>query len=173
MFGAWLLGRHPDCELLSIEPDRRNARMLRQTIEANEAQRCWRMLEAAVATAPGRLGFAGSDFATSHVVPDPTAPTVPAVDFFEQAVAADLIKVDIEGSEWEILADARMRDLAARALVLEYHPENCPHEDSHGLASSLLEAAGFTTRTIFKATSGVGMLWACRARTVGRVDARA
>ena len=33
-----------------------------------------------------------------------------------------MVKIDIEGSEWEILEDARLR-VAARVVVLEYHPQ--------------------------------------------------
>jgi FkbM family methyltransferase len=162
MFGVWLLGHYPDSELLSFEPDPSNAKLLGLTIAANDAGPRWRLVEAAVATAAGRLGFAGSDFATSHVVDDPDASTVPAVDFFEHTRTADLIKIDIEGSEWAILADPRMRELRARALVLEYHPECAPRDDSHAAARELLEHAGFATNSIFRASSGVGMLWAWR-----------
>ena len=47
----------------------------------------------------------------------------PRVDVFPYLAAADLVKIDIEGSEWEILADARFAGIAARVLVLEYHPQ--------------------------------------------------
>jgi FkbM family methyltransferase len=163
LFGVWLAGRYPGGELVSFEPDRRNAELLAATIRANPSASGWQMLEAAVATAPGRLGFSGSDFATSHVVEDDSAPTVEAVDFFEYARGAELIKIDIEGSEWGLLADPRMAALTARALVMEYHPERCPGPDSHATALELLARAGFNTRVIFKAPSGVGMVWAWRA----------
>ena len=126
MFGVWLLGRYPGSELTSFEPDPRNASLLGQAIAANRAESRWQLVESAVATAAGEVGFADSQFAMSHVVDRPGAPTVPAVDFFEQAAATDLAKIDIEGSEWPILADARMSTLAVPALVLEYHPEGCP-----------------------------------------------
>jgi FkbM family methyltransferase len=162
MFGVWLLGRCPDSDLLSLEPDPRNASLLRRTIEANQAERHWRLVQSAAATVAGEVGFAGSDFATSHVVEDPDAPTVPAVDFFEQAEGAQLVKIDIEGSEWPILADPRMARLDASVLVLEYHPDNCPQPESHVMARTLLERAGYTSKPIFQAASGVGMLWAWR-----------
>jgi FkbM family methyltransferase len=161
MFGVWLLGRYPGSRLISFEPDARNAEMLRRTVDANGAHDAWRVVQAAVATAPGMLGFAGSDFATSHVVADERAPQVAAVDFFEHARDAQLIKIDVEGSEWEILEDPRLAELAARALVLEYHP--LPGGgDSHESAPALLGRAGFLTEPIFRTASGVGMLWAWR-----------
>jgi FkbM family methyltransferase len=162
MFGVWLLGRFPESEVLSLEPDARNASLLRRTIEANHAAPHWRLVQGAAATAAGKVGFAGSDFATSHVVEDPNAPMVPAVDFFEQAEGAQLIKIDIEGSEWPILADPRMAQLDASVLVLEYHPDKCPQPDTHATAHTLLERAGYASKPIFQAASGVGMLWAWR-----------
>jgi FkbM family methyltransferase len=162
MFGVWLLGRYPGSGLLSFEPDRRNASLLRSTIAANGAGERWRLVEGAVATSTGEVGFAGAQFATSHVVDEADAATVPSVDFFEQAQGAQLVKIDIEGSEWAILADARMAQLQARVLVLEYHPENCPGPDTHETANALLADACYSTAPIFQAETGVGMLWAWR-----------
>ncbi len=162
LFGVWFIGRYPGSQLTSFEPDRRNAELLRQTIRANPSQTGWQMLEAAVATTPGRVGFAGSDYATSHVIEETSAAMVEAIDFFDYAAKADFLKIDIEGSEWAILSDPRLAGLGARVLVLEYHPESCPGADSHTLARELLEHAGFQTRTIFMAPTGVGMLWAWR-----------
>jgi FkbM family methyltransferase len=169
MFGVWLLGRYPGSELVSFEPDPRNAALLRRAIAANDAGQRWRLTQSAVAATAGEVRFAGSQFATSHVIDEPDAngpgvTAVPAVDFFEQATAADLVKIDIEGSEWPILADPRMRSLSARALVLEYHPERCPQRDSHRAAAELLDAAEFSTKSIFQSPTGVGMLWAWRPR---------
>jgi FkbM family methyltransferase len=166
LFGVWLIGRYPGSRLTAFEPDGRNAELLSQTIRANPSQTGWHMLEAAVATAPGRVGFAGSEFATSHVIEDSSARTVAAVDFFEHAAEADLVKIDIEGSEWAILSDPRMAELPAQAVVLEYHPEHCPGTNTHEVARELLERSGFQTRTIFEAPTGVGMLWAWRPNKV-------
>ncbi len=179
MFGVWLLGRRPECELISFEPDPRNAELLSRAIAANEAEQRWRLQRSAVAVAAGEVRFAADQFAMSHVVesgndgaseaessggeaPGRTT-TVPAVDFFAVAEDVHLAKIDIEGSEWAILADPRMKQLATPALVLEYHPEHCPEPNSHRAAARLLDDAGYVTRTIFQAPSGVGMLWAWRA----------
>jgi FkbM family methyltransferase len=162
MFGVWLLGRFPGSELTSFEPDTRNLSLLRRTIAANRARGHWRLVEAAVSTSSGTVGFAGADFATSHVTDDPAARAVAAVDFFEHAAGANLIKIDIEGSEWPILADARLAAVQAPVLVLEYHPDNCPAPDSHEAAATLLAQAGYHSQPIFRHETGVGMLWAWR-----------
>ena len=66
-----------------------------------------------------------------------------------------------DGDKPEILEDPRMAALPARALVLEYHPR-AHGDDPHRSAPALLGEAGFMTEHIFKAASGVGMLWAWR-----------
>ena len=45
-------------------------------------------------------------------------------DVLGQIAEADLVKMDIEGGEWGILADPRIA--RQRALVLEYHPRGLP-----------------------------------------------
>jgi FkbM family methyltransferase len=164
LFGVWALARLPGSEILSFEPDARNASLLRDTVRKNRAEERWRVTEAALSTRVETVGFAGGDFATSHVVADGGAHSVAALDLFEQAADADLVKLDIEGSEWEILADTRMDNLRASALVLEYHPANSPDEDTHAAAAALLARAGYATKPIFRAASGVGMLWAWRTK---------
>lgn len=163
MFGVWLLGWRPQSELTSFEPDKRNAELLRRTIAANHAEQRWRLEQSAMAAAAGEVGFAGDEYAMSHVVELPGVATVPAVDFFDCAGGVDLAKIDIEGSEWSILSDPRMQTLPTSALVLEYHPEHCPGPDSHWAATTLLQAAGYATKPIFQAPTGVGMLWAWRS----------
>lgn len=160
LFGAWLLASQPGSEVVSVEPDERNASVLARTIERNEGRHRWRLVKAALATAPGTVSFAGGEFAVSKVVDDAGASTVEAVDFFAHTAEAELVKLDIEGSEWAILADPRLRELRAEAIVLEYHPDNCPRDDPHAAVAALLGQAGFQTKPIFTGPNGVGMLWA-------------
>ena len=68
---------------------------------------------------------------------------VEVVDVLPEVVAADFLKIDIEGGEWPILADRRFRDVRARALVMEYHRMGSPGEDAAAEASRLLRDAGF------------------------------
>jgi hypothetical protein len=70
------------------------------------------------------------------------------------------VKLDIEGSEWPILADSRFAELPARAAVLEYHPHMAPEPDAQAAARRLLESAGFATELIFHDPEGHGMMWA-------------
>jgi hypothetical protein len=85
-------------------------------------------------------------------------------DAFPLIADADLVKIDIEGGEWPILADARFASMRARAVVLEYHIDGSPSGDPAGSAAAALTAAGFVVGEPVPATApGYGTLWAWRA----------
>jgi Methyltransferase FkbM domain len=73
---------------------------------------------------------------------------------------ADLLKIDIEGSEWPILADSRFKTLSARAVVLEYHPQGAPGPDPAAAAAGLLRAAAFAVGKPFDVRGHAGVMWA-------------
>lgn len=166
LFGAWVCGRWPGARVRSYEPDPGNARMLARTIAVNGLESRWRVVEAAVHTHTGRAAFAAGKFADSHLAtgPDEAAITVLTVDMFELDHTVDLLKMDIEGGEWPILADPRLRDLQARFLVLEWHGHRIPEPEAHELVVSRLRENGY--EHIEDAgrdyAADVGVLWAWR-----------
>ena len=81
-----------------------------------------------------------------------------AADFFSIAAGCDLVKLDVEGSEWPLLRDARLAALDARALILEWHGGAGAGED----AKRALEAAGFEVQLDELLVPGSGLLWAWR-----------
>jgi FkbM family methyltransferase len=166
LFGAWALGRWPDAEIDAFEPDPRNAALHRAAIARNGRGATWRLHAAAAAAADGTLTFAAGRYALSGPTgpDDPDAIEVPAVDILPTLAESDLVKIDAEGSEWEILGDPRFAGLTARALALEYHPEFCPGDDARAEAVALLERVGFAVRDVpTAAPEGYGSLWAWRA----------
>jgi FkbM family methyltransferase len=168
LFAAWAAARWPGAELTCVEPDADNLAVLHAAARANGGG--WDIVEAAAGTAPGELRFAAGRFAVSRAaLPGETGAeivTVPLVDALELAARHDLIKIDIEGGEWEILADPRLREVPTTAITLEYHPHLCPAPDTHSHAAALLDAAGFTVRRVphvYGAPPDDGALWAWRA----------
>jgi FkbM family methyltransferase len=147
LFGVYALGRWPDARITSFEPDPDNFRVLDLTVGANQREGSWDDVPVAVSNADGELRFAPGDGAKSHL--SPTAPdertiTVPAVDFFDRlGEGVDLVKMDIEGGEWQILADPRLATAPVRVIRLEWHTLLCPRDDARAAAIDLLEAAGF------------------------------
>ena len=83
-------------------------------------------------------------------------------DVLPAVSAADIVKMDIEGGEWEILHDPRFAADPPRMIVLEYHPLGCAGADPRAAAERALDAAGLRTAPIWHGADGVGMVWAWR-----------
>jgi FkbM family methyltransferase len=165
LFGAYVLSRWPGASLQSFEPDPANLSILSRVVSANALDGRWIVTDAAVANQPGEMTFIADLFAESHlatVVPENDhshgdlsgvgessasghghAITVRAVDFFDEDHNVDLLKMDIEGGEWSILTDPRVRSLQADVIVLEWHARGCPESDAHAAATRLVQAAGY------------------------------
>jgi len=160
-FGAWLAARFGFADLQAFEPDARNLELLREAVRANGLEGTWHVHAAAAGARDGTVRFAGGAFATSHVADDGDV-EVPVVDVLPLLAGADLLKLDAEGGEWPLLADARLAAAGPPVVVLEWHPEGAPGPDPHAEARRLLGAAGYAVRPIFEREDGVGMAWAWR-----------
>lgn len=167
LFGLFAAARWPQARIVGYEPDPANAAVHRRTLSANGLEARWTLVGTASGNRDGEMRFAGGLDALSHLVgqgADEGGPTinVPVRDVLPQLCAADLVKMDIEGGEWEILGDPRLRQQAPRAIVLEYHPRNCPGPDPRATAEQALRAAGLQTAVIWHRDDGHGMLWGWR-----------
>ena len=165
LFAASCLERWPDAQIVAVEPDPENLQLLERM--ASQEQRI-EVIPACAAAHDGKVRFLAGLFAESQVVEDAhegKTIELPCVDAFRLAESTDLIKIDIEGSEWEILADPRLSELGVTALVMEWHDKSCPHDDpvaqrgrrSRGQASRSSASIGRCPRTALS----------------GRLDARA
>jgi len=169
LFGAFALGRWPGARIVAVEPDPSNLEIHRLTVAANPTAD-WHLEGAAAANREGRLPFAAGRFGASAVIEgqgsgSEPAQTVPAIDALPLMANADLIKIDIEGSEWALLEDARFGEVQPAALVLEHHAHLCPGPEPRSAAREAIAAAGYETveaRLPPGACPGQGMLWAWR-----------
>ena len=147
LFGVYALGRWPGARITSFEPDPDNFRVLDLTVAANRREGNWDDVPAAVSDQVGELSFAPGHGAKAHLSPtaaDERTIVVPAVDFFDyQGDGVDLVKMDIEGGEWAILADPRLVTAAVKVIRLEWHTLLCPEPDARAAAIELLQAGGF------------------------------
>jgi FkbM family methyltransferase len=165
VFGAHILRLYPDAEIIAFEPHPANVEVLRRCIQANRGGQGWQLVAACAGVEDGTVELSVDDeFTTARV--DSSAPStiaVPAVDVFPFLADLDFLKIDIEGSEWHLLEDARFRLVPARVVALEYHDFRCPEPDPRSLAQRRLEEAGYeTAEASFEAPPGNGMLWGWR-----------
>jgi FkbM family methyltransferase len=165
LFGAFVLTQYPDASIVAFEPDPANAAIHARAIEANPTKR-WTLVQAAAAAAHGTMRFSSGDFTRSHAAQaDEDAIEVAAEDVLPRIQEADLVKIDIEGGEWALLDDPRFAQTEARAVALEYHPENCPGSDPRTEAERALVCAGFEVAGgPSKPEFGTGVLWGWRQR---------
>jgi FkbM family methyltransferase len=165
IFGTFFFSCYPDGELDAFEPDPANSALLQRCISANRLADRWRLVPACAATADGTALLLADRFAESRITREvPGTIEVASRDVFPFLATADLLKMDIEGSEWDILEDPRFSEIAARVIVLEYHPQGCPGPDPREAAQVAVRRLGCVVREIAvpHAPPGVGMLWAWR-----------
>lgn len=167
LFGVFASHHWPEAEILAYEADPENAFVHAHTIVANGLAGRWRLVQAAAGAHDGVVELAAGRAMGSFVVQegvDPGLPTIPVPieDVIPAISSADLVKIDIEGGEWEIVMDPRFTGSPPRALVLEYHPHFCPEDDPRTAVEHALARAGLTTAAIWHRDDGYGMLWAWR-----------
>jgi FkbM family methyltransferase len=162
LFAASCRERWPGASVTTVEPDPANLELLRRTAEGSNGIE---VIAACATNYQGSVRFVAGEFAESHVASNESTQDtieVPCVDAFAVARSADLVKMDIEGSEWEILADARLGSLPAQALVMEWHDKRCPHEDPSEAARVALADAGFEVLCEHRPVASNGTIWALR-----------
>ncbi len=129
--------RWPNCRVLACEPIPEHVDMIRKHVSANKLEQQVEVLAAAAATISGR-GILKVDGVSSHITErrslaasgleiKPEAPGQIVVDLvdilarLQSEKQIDLLKMDIEGSEFLILQDHRFKTLNITFLVVEWH----------------------------------------------------
>jgi FkbM family methyltransferase len=150
-------------KIACFEPDPENAWLLEAVQRSNGIVPGMRRV--AVSNKTSTMSFRSGEFSESRAAEgDEHGVLVQAEDFFELDLDVDLVKMDIEGGEWSILTDPRMRSVGARAWVMEWHSRGCPAVDAHDEARRLLEAAGYRIVSDRSSATDLGTIWAVSRR---------
>lgn len=168
LFSAFVLERWPGATITALEPDPDNLSLLKACANLNRSHGDLQVVDAAAAASAGTMRFVAGLNAESHRAhpdEDVASVVVRAVDAYEHIANVDLVKIDIEGGEWELLADPRLATAfgAFQALVLEHHGRHCPTDNPRATATQLLAAAGFDVQPQGAMVGGVGLLWSVRS----------
>jgi len=147
--------------VVAFEPDPANSAVLERVRDANGEN--WEVVKACESNRDGMVTFKSGAHNFSRIDRDGDF-TVPAVDVFPYIEQADLVKMNIEGSEWEILQDPRLTSTDA-VWIVEYHRIRNPDGDIAALARNLFERCGYTT-SIAVSHHGNGLVWAWKDPTV-------
>ena len=166
LFAVWIAGQFPSAEIVSFEPDPTNFRALLCTIGANRPRsNSWQAVPAAAATEDGSVPFRAGWSSSSRILRSAGADTfrAEARDVFPHLAHGDVVKIDIEGGEWALLADERFAQVSPALLFFEYHRNLSPSDDPRRHAMRALEAAGYEIAEVFAAPD-VGLLRAVPSR---------
>ncbi len=164
LWGLWLHGRLPVEHVTGLEPDPENAAKHERQIALNRLERSWDLMQAAATCADGPVTFTTGRATTGHITEggEPGA-SVAGRDIFALLDGIDLLKIDIEGAEWPMLADPRWRGLQAPVVMLEYHPHGAPSADPENDAQRALEEIGYITLPMHGDPNGTGVVWGWRS----------
>ncbi len=164
LFGAYALRAFPDAQLTSLEPDPLNLPVLRRCMEVNDVGDAWTLIEACAGNAAGMAYLEAGNFADSRVsdASSPNTVKVPVIDVLPTIAASDLVKIDIEGSEWPILLDPRFAHLPTPAMTIEWHRYGAPSGDPRAAAIDAFSNAGFEIEASPPSHHGHGTIWAWR-----------
>lgn len=137
LFSVWAARERPEARIVSLEPFPATFRHLQKNIHNNELQDRVRPLRYALASTTGqRLIHCGGDSPNNRLVlrgmEDSAAnafevPSISLADFLkaERFETIDLLKMDIEGSEWEVILSTPAAVLRGiRQIIIEYHEVN-------------------------------------------------
>lgn len=168
LFGAWVLATLPPSSLLAFEPDPASLAHYERFLSLNPGAREWRLVRACAGARTGEGTFLPYQDSQSRMIKTgeahglPTV-TVPVVDVLPELRGVDILKMDIEGGEWDILEDARFGDASPGVVLMEYHPSG-DIVDARGRALDLLGHADYDIDVIFHHVAGHGMVRAVHRR---------
>ena len=155
------LTKFPGSRVIGFEPHPEHAAQARRNLKiAGESHRV--VLHESAAGAHSRRLRLHDNMSGSHLTNEVNDRTfeVEVIDALEllSNQKIDVLKIDIEGGEYEILDDPRFAALRIPAIVMEWHRRGKVEED-HAWVSGKLRSAGYSVREIFNKPWG-GMLWA-------------
>ena len=157
---------YPNASILTFEPHPTHCRLLEWHLDKNGYAERVKVVAAAAGVRAGVANLTDEDDG-SAIVQDKLAGsiTVQVVDIFQAVPDApiDVLKMDIEGSEYAILADPRFETLAARTkrLLVEWHARG---EQGEAFCRDRLARLGFAVRTGRAYDKQWGMLYCTRSQ---------
>ncbi len=156
MATAYLHAQYPLAQFACVEPDPRNIKLLHKTLSTNHLQDSAQVFPVAVAAKSGQLKLRMGENSTCsaletspmHDLADSTLVEVTTVPKLLEQLGWDrvnLLKIDIEGTEDELLSIDNSWLNRVDALVLEIHPNTTPEK-----IQSYLSPFGFTIKPLLR-----------------------
>jgi FkbM family methyltransferase len=161
---VWFLGEFALAKILAFEPHPRFIEPFRRNVALNGASGRVTLYPAAASNAGGNLPMVdlGTSSALSTVCDGAHSFRVDVVDVFPLLIgkSIDILKMDIEGAEYAIMADPRFEQLEFKTVVMEWH-RIFKDRDDRSWCMERLARKGYAIHEIFN-RGDHGMLWATR-----------
>lgn len=168
LFGIWAQRRLRLGHITAVEPMPRNVALLAHNLSLNRPPGTYSVIDAAACTAEGPVAFGGgSHFTLGRVESGAGELTVRGLDAFSLMDDIDLLKLDIEGGEWPILQDPRLKALTVPVVMLEHHPYGAPGDPARS-SEELLAAAGYRVERTLEEADGTGIVWGVKGGAANR-----
>jgi FkbM family methyltransferase len=154
--------QYPEARVTAFEPHPEHLNAIAGHLAANHFLDRVQVVAAAagVADAVRYLVDAGS---SSAITESPGGYAVQVVDLFQTVESpVDILKIDIEGGEYGLLADERFGALGARTVVVEWH-KTPNHADGRKWCEDRLQGFGYRTRIGFEDLPLAGLIWGFRS----------
>lgn len=169
-FAVYAAQSCPDARIYCYEPEQQNFGLLKRNIEINELEGRVSAFQCAVASNNGRreLTVRESPVNSFHVVSDDASRRVVNCTTLRDILAdlrlgaIDLLKMNCEGTEYEILEGCSEDDLDRIANIrLEYHILDAKNRNGECLARRL-ESRGYRIERFTRRLKESGFIWATR-----------
>lgn len=163
--------------VVSVEPSRRNYSTLLQNIEANSVTNI-EPRQVALSSGKSMMGFRelgnGSSLVTTREMASYDVATVGLRELVEATSTVELLKLDVEGAEYDILLNSDLSTLArVRRLVAELHFFEPHDKERLGPIITRLKESGMKVEILNKPfespTYGIRRPWSC---SLSRLDGR-
>jgi len=155
--------QYPQCKVTAFEPHPLHLQAMTDNLARNGFLDRVRVV-AAAAGSKERSSYLSDARSSSTVTEQKAAFQIRVLDLFRESETAgtvDLLKIDIEGGEYELLADPRFAEMDVRALVVEWH--NTPdHPDGRAWCVQRLQDAGYRIHLGAEDPPLAGLVWAFR-----------
>jgi FkbM family methyltransferase len=156
------LRKFPEARVTAFEPHPIHVGMLRTNLALNRLSEKV-MVHAAAAGTRSSRAFLTDQGLSSRITEqgEPTSYPIAILDFYSLAGSTpiDVLKIDIEGSEYELLADPRFLLLPVVRLVMEWHPtDRYPGHSGAEWCRQRLHAAGYSVEE----RRGFNVMWGFR-----------
>ena len=148
----YFLERYPQAHLIAFEPHPHHIERLKTNLALNNALGLVTLYPNAASNRSGQVVLSDLGASSSTVMPGAASKkfAVDSIDIFPLLLGkkVDILKMDIEGGEYDILSDDRLFDLDVRTVVLEWH-RTSDDRDDRAWCVERLQRAGYRIENIF------------------------